>query len=91
MTLVTDARVSSIDYENGPVEVTTYKEKKYTFDLLIGSDGINSVVRQTLFPSVKPRAPTENAAYRATIPYEQVFSLHPELKPIFANTFDVVG
>lgn len=60
--IVVDARVKTLSYERGPVEVETMKGAKYSFDFLIGSDGIKSVVRSTLFPDVKPRAPTNNAA-----------------------------
>jgi salicylate hydroxylase len=88
--IIIDARVTNIDYESdGPVKVTTYSGKQYEFDLLIGSDGLKSVVRKSLFPEVRPRAPTTNAAYRAVIPYEEVFSKHPDLKSILGNTINV--
>lgn len=60
--IVVDARVKRLSYEHSPVEVETVKGAKYSFDLLIGSDGLKSVVRSTLFPDAKPRAPTNNAA-----------------------------
>lgn len=33
---------------------------------------VQSVVRRSLFPNVKPRPPTGNCAYRAIVPYEEV-------------------
>lgn len=80
--------MAKIEYDQSPVRVTTEKGKEYTFDLLIGSDGLKSVVRSTLFPDVKPRAATNNAAYRAVIPYEEVWSKVPESKD-FGNNIDV--
>ena len=50
----------------------TQKGVRHTFDLVVGSDGVQSVVRKTLFPDVKPRPPTGNCAYRAIVPFEQV-------------------
>lgn len=71
--LVINARVCSIDYSSSEkVTVKTEAGASYTFDLLIGSDGINSVVRRALFPDVKPRPPTTNCAYRGVVPYEQI-------------------
>ncbi len=71
--LIIDARVSHIDHSDpSKVIVTTEAGKKYTFDFLIGSDGINSVVRKTLFPSVIPRPPSGNCAYRGIVPYSQI-------------------
>ncbi|KAJ9301451.1 hypothetical protein DTO271G3_1586 [Paecilomyces variotii] len=69
-----DSRVSRVEYQtaNGAVNVETEKGAKYTFDLVIGADGINSVVRRTLFPDVRPEPPTTNCAYRAIVPYEQI-------------------
>ncbi|KAK5018213.1 salicylate hydroxylase [Cryomyces antarcticus] len=67
------SRVSSIDYQSGgKVNVKTESGKTYTFDLLIGSDGVKSVVRRTLFPNVEPSPPTGNCAYRAIVPYAQI-------------------
>jgi salicylate hydroxylase len=89
--LFIDARVTSIDYSSNPVKVTTEKGAEYNFDLLIGSDGLKSIVRKSLFPTVKPRAPTKNAAYRGIIPYEEVFAKVPEAKGLLGNAIDVWG
>ncbi|EME49041.1 hypothetical protein DOTSEDRAFT_67921 [Dothistroma septosporum NZE10] len=71
--LITNSRVASIECkQEGEVEVTTEKGISHQFDVLIGSDGVQSIVRRTLFPNVKPRPPTNNSAYRAIVPYEEV-------------------
>jgi salicylate hydroxylase len=86
--IVTGARVTKIEYEESPVKVATERGESYTFDLLIGSDGLKSVVRSVLFPDVRPRAATNNAAYRAVIPYEEIWRKVPEAKD-FGNAIDV--
>lgn len=91
VTLLVDSKVTKISYDDGPVKVTTEKGANYTFDLLIGADGLKSIVRKTLFPSVTPRAPTTNAAYRGIIPYEKVYEEIPAAKELFGNAIDVWG
>lgn len=71
-TIKIDSRVTEVDYQAEQVLVTTHKGDKYSFDLCVGADGINSVVRKTLFPGVRPEPPTTNCAYRAIVPYEQI-------------------
>lgn len=86
--IYTGARVKEIDHSQPKVRVKTEKGAEYNFDLLIGSDGLKSVVRSTLFPDVKPRAATYNAAYRAVMPYEELYKKVPEAKE-FGNAIDV--
>ncbi len=71
--ILIDSRVAKLERrQNGKVSVSTDKGRELSFDLVIGSDGVQSVVRKTLFPDVKPRPPTGNCAFRAIVPYEQV-------------------
>lgn len=70
--IIINSKVANIDYQNGQVTVTTVHGMKHSFELLVGSDGINSTVRKIIMPDVKPMPPTSNAAYRAIVPFEQI-------------------
>ncbi|KAI5367553.1 Putative FAD-binding domain, FAD/NAD(P)-binding domain superfamily [Septoria linicola] len=84
--------VEEIKYDEAdyPVEVTTSKGTKYRFDMLVGSDGLKSMVKRTLFPEVVPRAPANNTAYRAVLPYDYIYSQVPEAREL-GNDIDVWG
>lgn len=79
--LVTGVRVAAIRHERvqgggtdgaPPVRVLDGQGRAWTFGLVVGADGLKSVTRRTILPDVKPRAPTNNAAYRAVVPMEMV-------------------
>ena len=71
--LIIDAQVVRVDYQTSDiVTVETAKHQAYTFDLLIGADGINSITRKTLFPNIYPEPPSTNCAYRAIVPYDRI-------------------
>ncbi|BFZ65320.1 hypothetical protein YB2330_006486 [Saitoella coloradoensis] len=72
-----DSRVDRIEYDVAPgqkAKVFTAKGDVVEADLIIGSDGVKSVVRNSLFPGQKtdPIQPTPNCAYRAVVPYSEV-------------------
>lgn len=71
--IVIDSRVEKVDWTSSKqVNVTTTKGKTWTFDLLIGADGVRSAVRKSIMPHVNPKPPTGNCAYRAIVPYDEI-------------------
>lgn len=68
-----NSRIVKVNFEReARVTVETHRNVEYTFDLVVGADGLNSIVRRTLFPDVSPEPPTTNCAYRANVPYERI-------------------
>ena len=71
--IIIDSKVTDLSYQNSrQVEVITEHGKHHTFDLLIGSDGVNSVVRSKLMPNIEPKPPTSNCAYRGVVPCDLI-------------------
>ncbi|KAF2723119.1 FAD/NAD(P)-binding domain-containing protein [Polychaeton citri CBS 116435] len=71
--ILINSRVASLDHQTkGLAWATTVQGETYKFDLIVGSDGVSSVVRRLLFPGVRPEPPSGNCAYRAIVPLEKV-------------------
>ena len=71
--IIIDARVTDIDWTSSKkVLVKDANGRSWNFDLLVGADGVRSIVRRTIMPNVTPKPPTTNCAYRAIVPYEQI-------------------
>ena len=71
--VVTGARVDEIDWtSNNTVTVRSTTGSSWTFDLLVGADGVSSIVRRKVFPNVKPTPPSKTCAYRAVVPVDQI-------------------
>lgn len=71
--LLTRSRVARFEQQpGGKVSAFTEQGKQYTFDLIIGADGVQSVTRRTLFPNVQPRPASANCAFRAIVPLDEV-------------------
>jgi len=78
--LIINARVVDIDWTSSRrVTATTESGQKHSFDLLVGADGVKSVVRRKILPHVRPMPPTGNCAYRAIVPYSKIRA-DPELR-----------
>ncbi|KIX08555.1 uncharacterized protein Z518_03211 [Rhinocladiella mackenziei CBS 650.93] len=87
--IVVGARVQKLEYSAHSATVTTAKGISYTFDLVVGSDGIKSTIRQHLFPEVMPKAPSKVAAYRGVLSYDEIRERAPEGASVLTNTMDM--
>lgn len=73
VTIHMDSRVAKLqEQRDGSIKMVTEKGKVFVFDLVVGADGVQSIVRRTLFPDVTPKPLTGNAAFRAIVPYDEV-------------------
>lgn len=83
-------RVKDLDDSVGSgVDVRTTDGKVYHFDLVVGADGIKSVVRNQFFPEVVPQAPSRVAAYRGVLTYEKIYKEIPEADQFFGKSMSV--
>ncbi len=87
--IIIGARVEELQCSEKSATVTTAQGMAYTFDLIVGCDGIKSTIRQHLFPEVKPRAPSKVGAYRGVLTYEEIKAKAPEAASILTNTMDM--
>ena len=90
--IVVAARVKTLKWQDQEkVNVESEAGGKWEFDLVVGADGLKSIVRRSLFPDVTPRPPTNNAAYRVVMPYKEMWEKVPESRELFGNNIDVWG
>ena len=87
MTLRLKSTVVSVD-PDAP-SVTLASGEVISGDLIIGADGVKSVIQQTVLGRVNPARPTGDAAYRSIIP-TSVMMQDPDLKP-FVDTPEMTG
>ncbi|KAJ9604240.1 hypothetical protein H2200_011074 [Cladophialophora chaetospira] len=87
--IIVGSRVEKLEYTEKSVTVVTAKGVSYTFDLVVGCDGIKSTIRQHLFPEIKPRAPSKVAAYRGVLTYDEIRAKAPEAASVLTNTMDM--
>jgi salicylate hydroxylase len=86
--LVVGSRVESFEHTKDGVKVKTIHGIEHSFDLLVGSDGMRSTIRRTLFPEAVPTGASTVAAFRGILSYEEVFTKVPEAKQWLRNSAD---
>ncbi|KAF7366972.1 Salicylate hydroxylase [Mycena sanguinolenta] len=74
-----DSRVISIDPDSG--SVLTKGDVTYSADLIVASDGLNSMAREVVLGKPGPPVPTGQMAYRVTLPAATLRGI-PELEEI---------
>lgn len=70
-TVFTNEHVAEVRSLNNQAKITLSQGKTFTGDLVIGADGIHSVVRKQIIGDDAPRF-TGNIAWRATIPADKI-------------------
>ncbi|RFU82004.1 salicylate hydroxylase [Trichoderma arundinaceum] len=87
--VIVGARVSEMQDSPDGVRLQTTRGDRYSFDMVVGADGIRSFIRSQLFPGVVPKAPSKIAAYRGVLSYKQIFKEIPEARAHLKNSMDV--
>lgn len=87
MTLRLKSTVVSVD-PDAP-SVTLASGEVVHGDLIVGADGVKSIIQQVVIGRVNPAQPTGDAAYRAIIP-TSVMLADPDLKP-FVDVPEMTG
>lgn len=87
--MLVNHRVIGVSEGEDGAHVKTSNGKSFTFDFLVGADGVRSFTRQTLFPEVIPRPPMNLAAYRGVLTYDEIFAAVPEARKYLGNTMDM--
>ena len=65
------ARIMSVDENQDSVHVTTTSGTRFTGDILVGADGVHSIVRQEMWRLAREKAPgsfSDNEIDRASFP-----------------------
>lgn len=70
--LITSARVTTFSPEEGKCTVGTLDGRKFTADLVVGADGINSKMREMFLGREDPPTPTGDLAYRLLLNAESM-------------------
>jgi salicylate hydroxylase len=86
--LLVDSRVESFEHNKQGAKVTTVRGNEYSFDLLVGADGMRSMIRRSLFPEAVPTGASTVAAFRGILSYEEVFREVPEARQRLRNSAD---
>ncbi|KAF7373894.1 FAD/NAD P-binding domain-containing protein [Mycena sanguinolenta] len=78
MALYLNSRVVSVDPALG--ELTLQSRRKFRAHVILGADGVNSLIREVIVGHPDKPIPTGDAAYRAIIPTSEMCK-DPDLKP----------
>ncbi|KAJ6591235.1 hypothetical protein DFH09DRAFT_1139071 [Mycena vulgaris] len=79
MTLLLNSRVVSLDPNLG--QVTLESGETFRADVILGADGVKSMIREVVVGRPDKPIPTGDAAYRAIIPTSEMVK-DPDLKPL---------
>ncbi|KAF7329986.1 FAD/NAD-P-binding domain-containing protein [Mycena kentingensis (nom. inval.)] len=79
MQLHLNSRVVSVDPERGTATVAS--GRTFAADVILGADGVKSMLREVVVGRPDKPIPTGDAAYRAVIPTSEMLK-HPELRPL---------
>lgn len=87
MTLRVNSRVTAVDPSKP--SLTLASGEIFHADVILGADGVKSVVREVVIGQPDQPTPTGDAAYRALVPTSELMK-DPDLRPLI-DTPEMVG
>ncbi|KAL7931663.1 hypothetical protein V8C35DRAFT_309182 [Trichoderma chlorosporum] len=87
--VIVGARINEMQDLPDGVHLQTTDGDRYSFDMVIGADGIRSFIRTQVLPGIVPKATSKIAAYRGVLSYKQIFDEIPEARATLGNSMDV--